>query len=111
MWINHARSRVALLISLLFAFGLAPLFPESDFTVGFTVGFLCGALCPFVEVVLGDQDAKTEGMVWFFIFSFFVGLSLLFTSYNVKGMLLLSYSAGAMASHLYLFLNAKRRDV
>ena len=106
MWINHARGRVALLISLLFAFGLAPLFPESDFTVG----FLCGALCPFVEVVLGDQDAKTEGMVWLFIFSFFVGLSLLFTSYHTKGMVLLSYSTGAMASHLYLFLNAKRRD-
>ncbi|TPV56004.1 hypothetical protein FJ444_15320 [Aestuariibacter sp. GS-14] len=106
MGITLLRERIALLISVLIAFGLAPFLPEFDFTVG----FLCGAICPFLESALGDPDANTEGSVWLFIVAFFVGLLLLFSVYRAKGMVLLSYSTGAMASHLYLFLRAKRRN-
>ncbi len=106
MWSHYTRSRVALLISLLIAFGLEPLFPESEFTLG----FLCGVVCPFMEYMFGDENAQAEGTVWLFLVAFFIGLSLFFTANNEYGMLVLSYSTGAMASYLYLFMKAKRKQ-
>lgn len=106
MWTHYSRSRVALLISLPIAFGLEPLFPESEFTLG----FLCGVVCPFIEYLFGDESGQAEGTVWLFLVTLFIGLSLLFTAYNEQGMLVLSYSTGAMASYLYLFMKAKRKQ-